>query len=62
MNQFVSNYLKPKWGKNVEICQIDTDDILFHVRTNGFYEDIKPDINKWLDTTFQRTISLISNQ
>jgi hypothetical protein len=60
MNQFVYNYLKPKWGKNVEICQIDTDGMLIHVKTNDFYED-PISIRGTMLPTFQMTISLVSN-
>ncbi len=37
-------------GDKVEICQTDTDGLLLYVKTDDFYEDIKPDIDKWFDT------------
>ena len=51
MYDFVYNYLKPKWGKNVEIIQTDTDGLMLMVKTEDFYEDIKEDIEKWFDTS-----------
>ena len=63
MFKFVYEYLKPKWGDKIEIIQTDTDGLLLHIKTEDFYEDIKPDINKWFDTfNFSVEISLISNQ
>ncbi len=51
MYDFVYNYLKPKWGDNVEIIQTDTDGLMLYIKTEDFYEDIKNDINKWFDTS-----------
>jgi hypothetical protein len=51
MYDFVYNYLKPKWGKNVEIIQTDTDGLMLMIKTEDFYEDIKEDIEKWFDTS-----------
>jgi hypothetical protein len=51
MYDFVYNYLKPKWGERVEIIQTDTDGLMLMVKTEDFYEDIKPDIDKWFDTS-----------
>ena len=33
MYYFVYNYLKPKWGKNVEIIQTDTDGLILMIKT-----------------------------
>lgn len=51
MYDFAYNYLKPKWGSNVQIVQTDTDGLLLSIKTDDFYEDIKPDIPKWFDTS-----------
>ncbi len=51
MYKFVYEYLKPKWGDKVQVLQTDTDELLLHIKTEGFYEDIKPDIEKWFDTS-----------
>jgi hypothetical protein len=51
MYQFVYEYLKPKWDDKVEICQTDTDGLLLCLKTDDFYEDIKPDIEKCFDTS-----------
>jgi hypothetical protein len=51
MNEFVYEYIKPKWKNNVEICGGDTDSLFLHIKTSDFYEDIKPDIEKWFDTS-----------
>jgi hypothetical protein len=51
MFKFVYEYLKSKWGDNVEVIQTDTDGLMLHIKTDDFYEDIKPDIDKWFDTS-----------
>ena len=51
MYDFVYNYIKPKWKENVTICGTDTDSLFLEIKTDDFYEDIKPDINKWFDTS-----------
>jgi hypothetical protein len=35
----------------VEICGGDTDSSFLHIKTEDFYEDIKPDLDEWLDTS-----------
>jgi len=51
MYEFVYDYIKPKWGNEVEVCGGDTDSLFLHIETQDFYEDIKPDIKKWFDTS-----------
>ncbi len=51
MYKFVYEYLKPKWGDNVEVIQTDTDVLMLHIKTVDFYEDIKDDIDEWFDTS-----------
>jgi hypothetical protein len=51
MYDFVYEYLKPKFGNNIEIIQTDTDGLMLMVKTEDFYEDIKEDIDKWFDTS-----------
>ena len=51
MYEFVYDFVKPKWNDKVEICGGDTDSLFLNVETEDFYEDIKPDIKKWFDTS-----------
>jgi hypothetical protein len=51
MFKFVYKYLKSKWGDNVEVVQTDTDGLMLHIKTEDFYDDIKPDINERFDTS-----------
>ncbi len=51
MFKFVYEYLKPKWGNNIEIIQTDTDGLMLYVKTEDFYKDIKNDIKRWWDTS-----------
>ena len=36
--------MKPKYGDNVELCYIDTDSFIMHIKTGGFYKDIGDDV------------------
>jgi hypothetical protein len=47
----VYEYIKPKWGDKVEVIQTDADGLMLHIKTQDFYEDIKPDIEEWFDTS-----------
>jgi hypothetical protein len=51
MFKFVYEYSKPKWGDKVGVVQTDTDGLMLHIKTEDFYEDIKPDIDQWFDTS-----------
>ena len=51
MFKFVYEYLKPKLGDKVEVIQTDTDGLMLHIKTEDFYDDIKPDIDEWFDTS-----------
>jgi hypothetical protein len=42
----VYEYLKQKWG-DVEVIQTDTDEMMLHIKTENFYEDIEDDIDEW---------------
>lgn len=51
MYNFVYEYLKPKFGEKLTVCGGDTDSLFLEVKTDDFYQDIKPDINNWFDTS-----------
>ena len=38
------DYLKPKYGENVKLCHMDTDPLVYHIKTEDFYEDITNDV------------------
>ena len=51
MCEFWYGYLKPKYGKRVKICYMDTDGFIIHTKTKDFYKDIADDIEKRSDTS-----------
>ena len=51
MYEFCYDYLKPKYGKNIKLCYIDTGSFVIRIKTDNFYKDISNDIDKWFDTS-----------
>ena len=51
MYEFWYDYLKPKYGDKVKLCNMDTDSFIIHVQTEYFYKDIANDVDKWFDTS-----------
>ena len=45
MCEFCYDYLKPKYGKNIKLCYIDTDSFVIRIKTDNFYKDISNDID-----------------
>lgn len=43
MYRFLYNYLKPKYGQNVTVCQTDTDAFLLEIKGHNVYSDIRDD-------------------
>ena len=43
--------MKPKYGDNIKLCDMDTDSFIMHVKTEDFYEDIANDVEKNYDTS-----------
>lgn len=44
MYSFLYDFLKPKYGKNCEICYSDTDSFILSVETDDFYRDMQEHI------------------
>ena len=40
MYEFWYGYLKSKYGDKIKLCHMDTDSLIFEVKTKDFYEDI----------------------
>ena len=51
MYEFWYDYMKPKYGDNVELCYMDTDSFIMHIKTEDFYKDITNDVEKRFDTS-----------
>ena len=51
MHEFRCEYMKPKCAGNVELCYMDTDSFMMHIKTEDFYKDIADDVEKRFDTS-----------
>ena len=51
MYEFHYDYMKPKYGNNLQLCYMDTDSLIYDIKTEDFYEDIANDVQARLDTS-----------
>ena len=51
MYEFRDDYLKPKYGENVKICNMDTDSLIVPVKADDIYKDIAKDVETRFDTS-----------
>ena len=49
MYEFHYDYMKPKYGKNLKLCYMDTDSLVYHIKTEDFYKDIAKDVKTRMD-------------
>ena len=49
MYEFWYDYMKPKYGDNLNLCYRDTD--IMNIKTEDFYKDIANDVEKRFDTS-----------
>ena len=43
--------MKPKYGENLKLRYMDTDSLVYHIKTEDFYEDIAKDKKARFDTS-----------
>ena len=43
--------MKPKYGENLKLCYMDTDSLIYHIKTKDFYSDIADDVPTRFDTS-----------
>ena len=51
MYDFHYNYIKTKYGDKPNLLFTDTDSLAYEIKTNDFYKDINPDIEKRFDAS-----------
>ena len=51
MYEFHYDYMKPKYGANLWLCYIDTDSLVYDIKTDDFYEDNSDDVEARFDTS-----------
>ena len=51
MYEFHYDYMKLKYGNNLKLCHMDTDSLVYHIKTEDFYKDIAKDLKTKFDTS-----------
>ncbi|XP_057312281.1 uncharacterized protein LOC130653786 [Hydractinia symbiolongicarpus] len=51
MYEFHYDYIKPKFGASAELCYMDTDSFVYHIKTDDVYKDIAGDVESRFDTS-----------
>jgi len=51
MYDFHYNYMKKKYAENSKLLMTDTDSLMYEIKTEDFYRDIKDDISEKFDTS-----------
>ena len=51
MYEFHYDYMKPKYGDNLQLCYMDTDLLVYGIKTEDFYADIADDVEERFDTS-----------
>ena len=52
MYEFHYDYMVPKYGlENLKLCYMDTDSLVYDIKTEDFYEDIANDVKARFDTS-----------
>ena len=49
MYEFHYDYMEPKYGENLNLCYMDTDSLVYHIKIEDFYEDIAKDVETRFD-------------
>ena len=52
MYEFHYDYMVPKYGENLKLCYMDTDSLVYHIKTED--NKIKLKSTKWLELQFER--------
>ena len=51
MYDFHYNYIKKKSGQAASLLFTDTDSLVYEIKTEDFYKDINPDVERLFDTS-----------
>ena len=51
MYEFHYDYMVPKYSDRLKLCYMDTDSLVYHIKTKGFYADIVDDVQTGFDTS-----------
>ena len=51
MYEFHYDYMIPKYGDRLKLCYMDTDSLIYSIKTEDFYADIADDVETRFDTS-----------
>ena len=51
MYEFHYDYMVPKYSDRLKLCYMDTDSLVYDIKTENFYEDIANDVEARFDTS-----------
>ena len=51
MYEFRYDYMIPKYGDRLKLCYMDTDSLVYHIKTEDFYADIADDVQTRFNTS-----------
>ena len=51
MYEFHYDYMVPKYGDRLKLCYMDTNSLVYHIKTEDFYADIADDVPARFDTS-----------
>ena len=51
MYEFHYDYMVPKYSKNLKLCYIDTDSLVYYIKMEDFYANIAGDVKERLNTS-----------
>ena len=51
MYEFQHDYMIPKYGSRANLCYMDTDSLVYHIKMEDFYADIAGDVKERFDTS-----------
>ena len=51
MYEFHYDYMNPKYDDRLKLCYMDTDSLVYHIKTEDFYADIADDVPTRFDTS-----------
>ena len=51
MYEFHYDYMIPKYGDRLKLCYMDTDSLVYHIKTEDFHADIADDVQTRFDTS-----------
>ena len=49
MYEFRYDYIKAIYSDKAKLCYTDTDSLVIHIKTDGFYKDIANDVERLFD-------------